>query len=118
MLERGELIKMSFGSRLWPWNQKGSNVTAPVERIQLRIGLPISSDHPKPRVFNVEIPSNMTSEELKSHLAEKFNVNKDKWQLVATGDNKKQHVLGKNASLREYSSNNRVRLYFYPGINK
>ena len=42
-------------------------------RITIQIGLPRSQDNPKLRVFDITIPSEMTSGELKGFLAKKFN---------------------------------------------
>lgn len=85
-------------------------------RIKIQIGLPRSSDNPKPRVFDLIIPSEMTSGELKGFLADKFNKNKDKWEIVVSGGNVSPQVLEKDRTLVEFSSDKTKRLYFYPGI--
>lgn len=86
------------------------------ERIHLRVRLPISSDHPTPRIFDVKIPSSMTSGELKTYLAKKFNKNRDKWEIVVSGGKEGPEVLDENRTLTEFSSDKTKRLYFYPGI--
>ncbi len=58
----------------------------------------------------------MTTGELKSYLADKFNKNKDKWEIVVTGGNESPKVLDKDRTLVEFSSDKTRRLYFYPGI--
>lgn len=94
--------------------EKRSSLAA--NRIKIQIGLPRSSDNPKPRVFDLTIPSKMTSGELKGFLAEKFNKNKDKWEIVVSGGDVSPQVLEKDRTLVEFSSDKTKRLYFYPGI--
>jgi len=85
-------------------------------RITIQIGLPRSQDNPKLRVFDITIPSEMTSGELKGFLAKKFNKNEDKWEIVVTGGKESPVVLDSDKTLVEYSSDKTKRLYFYPGI--
>ena len=85
-------------------------------KIKIQIGLPRSLENPKLKVFDLTIPSKMTSGELKGFLADKFNKNKDKWEIVVTGGNESPKVLDKDNTLVEFSSDKTRRLYFYPGI--
>jgi hypothetical protein len=91
-----------------------SNIAS--NKIKIQIGLPRSLENPKLRVFDLTIPSRMTSGELKGFLADKFNKNKDKWEIVVTGGNESPKVLDKDRTLVEFSSDKKRRLYFYPGI--
>jgi hypothetical protein len=85
-------------------------------KIKIQIGLPRSLENPKLRVFDLTIPSKMTTGELKGFLADRFNKNKDKWDIVVTGGNESPKVLDNNRTLVEFSSDKTKRLYFYPGI--
>jgi len=85
-------------------------------KIKIQIGLPRSLENPKLRVFDLTIPSKMTTGELKGFLADRFHKNKDKWDIVVTGGNESPKVLDNNKTLVEFSSDKTRRLYFYPGI--
>ena len=98
-------------------------ILLPPDKIAIRIELPISSDYPRPRVFDIAIPKEMDVDSFKTKLAEKIKINEDGWEIIEIDDdNKRQRILKKNEKLDKYqlknNQSNKKRLYFYPNIFK
>jgi hypothetical protein len=88
----------------------------PSDKFVVNIELPRSSDHPRPRRYNIIMRKDIDVGKLRIKLAKEFNLNKDDWKVVAIDDKNRQYVLDDKKKLNEIRPEKRARLYFYPNI--